>query len=185
MNRHEIMFDRKKKALYLIPPIVFSLLALMFLFVMIMAATECITKGEKTTDLLILMSMFLPLLTILFYGTVFVGFRARKTIKKMPAFVLDENGITNYSTLKFLNFGFIPWSQITSIESYRTGEAGYTLIKIKDSEKFISSKNFILRYLLKRNKIYKDATIVIPTIFLEGHFTPVNEKIKSFWEKYR
>jgi len=175
MERVEIKFDEKKKGI-----LIFSVILLGFVFCFAtFFLLYSLIKGE------IAGLIFLPIVLMLFFVLVFNIFTLRKIIKKLPAYILDENGITDLSKMKYFTFGFIPWSEITSVEGVGTPENWNICIELKNPDGFIKQKPFIIRNILKKNRIYRGSPILINTLFLEGHFKPVTEKIKTFWGKYR
>lgn len=166
VNNLQIKFDKKRKLVFWFPAgIIFSLIIALLFF------------ATKSIYILLIILIHFPLLL----ATIFVII---KMIRNQPAFYLDKHGIIDCSK-PFYPFGFLAWNEIESIIGVRSGETGggKILITLKNRKIFTGKKPFIFKITTYINKIFFNAHITIQTIFLEGHFQPVVDKFKEFYEK--
>jgi len=183
---NEIKFDKNRKFVFIAP-----LVALIFFSTILLFFGAELFIGSLFLATLSPLGFFFALIIpffaiVMFFGLIETTFQLKKMLREEPAFLLDKNGITDRSKL-FLTFGFIAWNDIASIESTRSSETGegFILIKLKDPETFIAKQPFLLKKILRSQKRNYNATVVIQTINLEGHFQPIVDTIKNRWQKYR
>jgi hypothetical protein len=109
---------------------------------------------------------YMPLYYILSgYGILLAGISLVDYLKtlfdKNAKLILSEN--TFYDNLGILSFGSIPWENITGVGllKLKRFKSYFIVLKLIDTEKYLASRNLLIRYILKKYlKIYGGIVLI-------------------------
>ena len=117
---------------------------------------------------------------ILFW--VFIIFGIFNAKKNKPTLVIDENGITDNSTLN--NCGFINWDHIKNIEIRKGVNMTFLCFDLIDDSKILSLANPIKKSIMKSNKRKLGTICVIPEVLINENLDIVLNEINHHKSKY-
>ncbi|VAW24995.1 hypothetical protein MNBD_ALPHA11-1619 [hydrothermal vent metagenome] len=101
--------------------------------------------------------------------------------------VINENGISSH-----ISFGFVPWSEIVSIELYERVEGvgkqrvnvKGVLIKAKDPEKILGEIRGLKKFGPNRSFRLRGSPIFIPDVNWSWRLDKIHEKLQAYWAQY-
>lgn len=147
---------------------IFILLGFIFLFVELdLTYSPFIIKG-------------IGLITVFVFG-VFLIFLLKKLFERKPALIIDENGITDYSTA--LQVGLVRWNEIKDIQFTTFGKQDFLSIYTYDKDLIINRTKAFQKAMNQMNKKLMDSQINIPYRNLKCDPVQLGEAINYFWEE--
>ena len=101
--------------------------------------------------------------------------------------VINEDGISSD-----LSFGFVPWSEIISIELYERVEGvgrhranvKGLLIKVKDPEKILWEIRGLKKFGPSRSFRLRGSPVFIPDVNWSWKLDEIHKKLQAFWEEH-
>src|SRR5699024_9893006 len=162
-----IIYQNKLKLLVLsICSCIFILLGFIFLFVELdLTYSPFIIKG-------------IGLITIILFGTLLIFF-LKRIFEHKPALIIDENGITDYSTA--LQVGLVRWNEIKDIQFTTFSRQHFLSIYTYDKDLIINRTNAFQKTMNQINKKLMDSQINIPYKNLKCDPVQLGEAINYFW----
>lgn len=167
-----IFFSRKRKLFLVTGQIIFVLLgALLFLKpeIVIVIRDEIFIRMAGAISLSYFGIMFLFSLKVYF---------------RKVALMIAERGVFDNSN--YLSTGFIPWSNIIDINQIQDGSVFMIKISLTDSNLVIDKeRNFIKKYLLKKQDKRFGSPVIIPMIGLNSYVDTLERQLKERWEYFK
>ena len=165
-----IIYQNKLKLLVLLlGSFIFIILGFIFLFLDLeLTYSPSIIKG-------------IGFISILFFGACFLVI-FKKTIENKPALIIDENGITDYSTA--LQVGLVKWNEIKDIQFTTFSRQHFLSIYTYDKDLIINRTNAFQKTMNQMNKKLMDSQINIPYKNLKCDPVQLGEAINYFWEEF-
>lgn len=121
------------------------------------------------------------ILGIVFFGALSV-FNLRKFFDRRPGIVLSEAGLQDNST--GVSVGFIPWSDITGVDTYRTFNQRTLVVKVSDPQKYLGGGNALTRYLRKSNLKLCGSPVTITSTVLNIGYDDLMAEIQDYIRRY-
>lgn len=130
----------------------------------------------------VLVIRFVGILAISFFGLVVLTV-PRKLFDKKPGLVIDENGITDNSSMK--GNGFIPWKNITSVKQIKIKSTSLLLISVSNPKKYFETSNFFIRYFKNLSLKTYGTPIAISSNSLKCNFSELEKLISERLKIYK
>lgn len=121
------------------------------------------------------------LTSIVLFGAILV-FNARKLFDRRPGMVLDSAGLHDNSSGTAA--GFVPWSDIVDIGTYKTFNQRVLVVAVADPAKYLGGGNAVTRYLRKANLKLCGSPITISTAPLKIRFDDLRNAIENYRARY-
>ncbi len=121
------------------------------------------------------------ILGIVLFGALGV-FNIRKILDQRPGVVLSPEGLEDNST--GVAVGFIPWSDITGVDTYRTFNQRTLVVKVADPQKYLGGGNALARYLRKSNLKLCGSPVTITTAVLKIGYDDLMALIEEYLKRY-
>lgn len=84
-----------------------------------------------------------------------------------------------YDNLKIFSFGNIPWNDISGVEMVKALRTHLLVIKLTDNKKYLTTQNFIQRYVLKKWIKKWGSPVIISDRQIEYDITLLKDIIQS------
>lgn len=120
-------------------------------------------------------------LGILFFGALAI-FNLRKVLDRRPGIVLNEDGLLDNST--GVSVGFVPWSEITGVDTYKTFNQRTLVVRVSDPRKYLGGGNAIIRYLRRSNLKLCGSPVTITPTALKIRYDDLMTEIQSYHRRY-
>lgn len=120
------------------------------------------------------------------FGIVLFGALAtlnlRKLLDRRPGLVLSAEGLEDRST--FVAIGFVPWSDITGVDSYRALGQRTLVLKVADPKKYLGGGNAVARYLRRSNLKLCGSPVTITTATLKIRYDNLMAEIQDYLRRH-
>jgi hypothetical protein len=124
--------------------------------------------------------------TILMSGIALIDY-LKTLFDKNAKLVLSEKAF--YDNLSILSFGSIPWENITGVEliKLKRFNSHFIVIKLNDTDKYLASRNFLFRSILKRYLRAYGGIVVISELRMDYDINQLKEEIteRCSFPKYK
>ena len=106
----------------------------------------------------------------------------RKYFDRRPGVVLSEAGLLDNSTS--VSVGFVPWSDITGVDTYRTFNQRTLVVRVSDPQKYLGGGNALARYLRKSNLRLCGSPVTITSTVLKIGYDDLMAEIQDYLRRY-
>jgi hypothetical protein len=117
----------------------------------------------------------------LFFGACAV-YAIAKAFDRKPGLVLGTEGLVDNSSA--VAAGFIPWSDVTGVEIFRSGTQKMLVIRVADPEKYIARGNPLKRALNRANTGMVGSPIAISSNTLRIPFNELRDEVASRFARH-
>lgn len=142
-------------------------------------------KSALLTSYLVRNETFIQIvgiISIFYFGLMFL-FSLKVYFRKV-ALVISDKGI--YDSSNSLSVGFIPWNEVLDIRQIQEGAVFMIMISLIDSNFIINNeKNFVKRFLLKKQDKRLGSPIIIPMVALNSYVDTLERQLKEKWTIFK
>jgi len=105
----------------------------------------------------------------------------KKLLSSKPAITITNTGIDDRSSPQAV--GFIPWNDITEMETVRMGKwpvrTRYISLILKEPQEYLSKGNLLSRWIRKFNYVFTRSTVLITANHLDIRFEELMDLISD------
>ena len=120
-------------------------------------------------------------LGLLLFGGLAV-FNIRKLVNRRPGVVLSEAGLLDQST--GVSVGFIPWSDITGVDTYKSFNQRTLVVRVSDPQKYLTGGNALARYLRRSTMKLCGSPVTITSAVLKIRYDDLMAEIQTYLGRY-
>lgn len=174
MSKIEIPLNNNKVILLMVASVVFFVLGLF----MILSPEQFSTFDDDDGYMVILVGILSLLL-----GGAGAYYSYKMFSEQKVGITIDQSGITDYSNSS--SVGFIPWADITDIQSKEDKVTQYLLIMVKNPEAYLDKASTTQRMILKEKlKLYATPISIITTV-LKCNFEELEKAVLEQFNEYQ
>ena len=118
----------------------------------------------------------------LFFGAAGVAWGIAKSRDKKPGLILNAEGMTDNSSA--VAAGFIPWSEVTGVDTFQVSNQRMLVIRVTDPTKYIERGGAVKRSLNRANANMCGSPIVISSNALRIPFDELRREVVAYAARY-
>lgn len=116
------------------------------------------------------------------FGAAGVAWGIAKSRDRKPGLVLNAEGMVDNSSA--VAAGFIPWSEVTGVETFQISSQRMLVIRVADPAKYIERGGAVKRSLNRANASMCGSPIVISSNALRIPFDELRREVVAFSSRY-
>jgi hypothetical protein len=116
------------------------------------------------------------------FGAVGVAYGIAKSRDRKPGLVLNAEGMVDNSSA--VAAGFIPWSEVTGVETFQVSSQRMLVIRVADPAKYVERGGAVKRSLNRANANLCGSPIVISSNALRIPFDELRREVVAYAARY-
>lgn len=116
------------------------------------------------------------------FGAAGVAYGIAKSRDRKPGLILNARGIVDNSSA--VAAGFIPWSEVTGVETYRVSSQRMLVIRVSDPAKYVERGGAVKRSLNRANARMCGSPVVISSNALRIPFDELRREVVSYASRH-
>lgn len=137
--------------------------------------------GGSPPDPDLLHDLAVALGSVLFFGGG-AAFCIRGVLDRRPGLVLTSSGIQD--GVHGTGFGFVPWSDITGIATFKAGGQSHLVLGVAAPEKYLRPGNWLMRLMKRLNHKTLGSPVSINATMLKIRLDALEASVRGYLLKY-